>query len=338
MMSQNQTSAAAPPTAPNIPRPLPPPAQLCDRVFAALLFAAAIALKIACEMFPAHLPAFMPWEFSWFTFLGSGFLLWWFFRGRARQTAETKPGKFRTACFVLGVGGIYVVLQTHYLYLAEHMFFLNRIQHVVMHHLGPFLMALAAPWDIVRAGMPRKLARMVNGPPVRKTLDVLQQPFLAAFLFVGLIALWLYPPVHFKAMLNPFLFDVMNISMVVDGILFWWLVLDPRPQPPARVSFNIRNLLALGVMFPQIVMGALIALANRDIYPYYAFCGRVYPDMSALQDQMVGGIVVWIPPAMMSVVALILSLNFARMQENKKDNSNDEMAKRIAKMSRGWTG
>ncbi|MBI1214219.1 MAG: cytochrome c oxidase assembly protein [Alphaproteobacteria bacterium] len=336
-MSQTPTTAAASPVTPDFALS-PATAERADYVFAAGLFILAATVAALCTLYPSRLPAFMPWEFSWPMFLGTGFSLWWFFRGRARLAEAQKPSGFRTGCFVLGAGSIYFVLQTHYLYLAEHMFFLNRIQHVVMHHLGPFLLALAAPWEAMRAGMPAKLSRLCNAPPVKKTLDILQRPFLAAVLFVGLIALWLYPPVHFKAMLNPFLFSAMNWSMVLDGILFWWLVLDPRPNPPARVSFNARNLLAMGVMFPQIVMGAIIALASHDIYPYYAFCGRIYPGMSALQDQMVGGIVVWIPPAMMSVVALITSLNYARIQENKKDNSNDEMAQRIAKMSREWTG
>ena len=44
---------------------------------------------------------------------------------------------------------------------------------------------------------------------------------MAAVLFVGLIYLWLVPTVHFRAMIDPDLYAVMNWSMViVDGILF----------------------------------------------------------------------------------------------------------------------
>ncbi len=169
-------------------------------------------------------------------------------------------------------------------------------------------------------------------------LDVLQQPLIAATLFVGLIGFWLLPAVHFKAMLDPHLFWVMNWSMVFDGILFWWLVLDPRPKPPARVSYRGRLALSLGVMFPQIVIGAVIALANHDIYPYYDFCGRVIPSMSARTDQAIGGIIIWIPPAMMSIVALLVVLNFMRRDEDRKDTSDDPRAARIAALSKDWTG
>jgi putative membrane protein len=110
--------------------------------------------------------------------------------------------------------------------------------------------------------------------------------------------------------------------MVLDGILFWSLVLDPRPAPPARAGYGLRAALAGGVMFPQIVLGALITFAGFDLYPYYALCGRLFPSMSALDDQQVGGIVIWIPPAMMSVIAILLVVNAYRLNEMQKESAN----------------
>lgn len=52
---------------------------------------------------------------------------------------------------------MYAVLQTRSRYLAEHQFFLNRIQHVIMHHLGPFLIALGTAGKPLRSGMPLRL-------------------------------------------------------------------------------------------------------------------------------------------------------------------------------------
>ena len=121
---------------------------------------------------------------------------------------------------------------------------------------------------------------------------VLQQPVLAALLFVGSFFFWLIPAVHFRAMIDPGLFTLMNWTMVGDGILFWCLVLDPRPSPPARVSFGGRAALTMVVMFPQIIGGAMIAFNPHDLYSFYDLCGRIYPDMGALYDQTVGGLIV----------------------------------------------
>jgi putative membrane protein len=309
-----------------------------DLAFAAALVAAAVLVNWVVGAFPAQMPVVLPWEFSWIAFLGTGMTLWWFFRGLARLPAERRPPRWRIACFLVGMAAVWIVLQTHYLYLAEHMFFFNRIQHVVMHHAGPFLIALGAPGAALMEGMPPCVARALRARPVRAAMAVVQQPVLAGILFVGLIALWLVPPIHARAMLDAHLFWVMNWSMVVDGILFWWLVLDPRPSPPARARFGVRLALAIVVMFPQIVMGAVIALANRDLYPYYDFCGRVIPDMSAHTDQVIGGIVIWIPSAMMSVIALLFVLSFMRLNDERMETSHDPRAAHVAALSKEWTG
>jgi hypothetical protein len=189
---------------------------------------------------PALLPFWMPWNFSLPEYLATALALVWFFRGLALSPAVERPAVWRRIAFLLGVAVIYAVLQTRFEYWSQHMFFLHRIQHVVMHHLGPFLVALGAAGGTIRRGMPPWLWRIAESLPVAAATRVLQQPVLAAFLFVGLIYFWLIPPIHFRAMIDARLYAVMNWSMVLDGILFWWLVLDPRPSPPARVSYGVR--------------------------------------------------------------------------------------------------
>jgi putative membrane protein len=213
------------------------------------------------------------------------------------------------------MGAIYAVLQTRYLYLAEHEFFLNRIQHVVMHHLGPFLVALGVAGMPLRRGMPAALGRLVGSPTVRRLLAPIQQPLVASALFVGLVGFWLIPAIHFRAMIGARLFFIMNWSMVLDGLLFWCLVLDPRPCPPARARYGVRAAMAWLTVLPQIAIGAAIVFAGHDIYPYYSFCGRFFPSISPLYDQIAGGMVIWIPPAMMGAIALILVINNLRLYE-----------------------
>lgn len=286
--------------------------------------------------YPSRLPVWAPFDFSWTEYLAATLSLLWFVQGLARSAPQSRPPVWRRVFFVLGVASIYVVLQTRVDYYAQHMFFLNRIQHVVMHHLGPFLIGLGFAGATVKAGMPAPLRRVLESRTLRRVLAVVQHPILAPLLFVGLFYLWLIPPVHFRAMLDPRLYKVMNWSMVGDGVLFWSLVLDPRPRPPARLSFTARAVLAVVVAFPQIVLGAVISFANRDIYPYYAFCGRLFPSISAVTDQKIGGVIIWIPPAMMSVIALLLVLNFVRLQEDRRRPTDEEAG--MADLARQWTG
>jgi putative membrane protein len=290
-----------------------------ERLYAAALAVGAL-LWFFSSLYPSLTPFWAPWSFSWPEYLAMALTLLWYVRGLSLTPSTKRPPLWRRAFFFLGLGAIYTVLQTHFDYLAQHMFFINRIQHVVMHHFGPFLLALGNPGATIRRGMPRPALRLVDNRFVAASMRVLQNPFIAAFLFVGLFYFWLIPPIHFRAMLDGRLYALMNWSMVLDGILFWSLVLDPRAKPPARLSFGVRAALSVFVMFPQIILGALIVFSQHDIYPYYALCGRIFPSISAVDDQTLGGLVSWIPPAMMSVVALLLVLNFLRIQEEKNES------------------
>jgi putative membrane protein len=307
--------------------------------------AAALALTMVvgwlCAVHPAMLPAWAPWEFSWSQFLAAVLALLWYFRGVALLETTTRPALWRRGLFVLGLGLLYGVLLTHFQYMAQHMFFLNRLQHMVMHHVGPFLIALAWPGAALRRGMPAPLRRWLGWRPLGTVMHWVQQPALAGTLFAGLILLWLVPAIHFRAMIDPQLYAIMNWSMVLDGLLFWCLVLDPRPYPEARSSFAARLLTTILVMFPQILAGSIITFGSTSLYSYYDLCGRLFPSIGALADQHYGGLLVWIPSSMMSAVAFMLIMNNLRLLEDRMpatldpEDGNDG---RIIVSARGWTG
>lgn len=256
----------------------------------------------------AQLPAIAPWEFSWPEYLATGAGLWWYARGVLRTPPAARPSWSRRLFFLAGVGLIYAVLQTHFLYLAEHMFFLHRVQHLAMHHMGPFLIALAWPGEVLARGMPRWALRLALSRPMRRACAAIQRPVVAAVLFAGLVFLWLYPPLQLRAMVDARLYAVMDWSMVVDGLFFFFLVLDPRPVAPSGLSLAGRIVLAMSVQLPQIALGGVLAVATRDLYPWYDLCGRVFPWIDARVDQQFGAFVILFPGGMMSALAALIVL------------------------------
>lgn len=255
----------------------------------------------------------IPWEPSALVIVVFAAAVWLYGRG-ARRSPMTAPWH-RQLLFWLGLLVIYTGLHTHLDYYAEHEFFIHRIQHMGLHHLGPFLLMLAYPGVTLRRGMPlrwrtRYLKPALAWAPVRRLLDVLLHPFVAALLFVGLIYLWLWPAVHFDAMLDWRLYHLMNDSMAADGVLFWWLILDHRPRPPARLSPGVRVFVALAVILPQILIGAYISFAKADLYSIYSLCGRAFAGIPALMDQHLGGLILWIPSSMMSVIAALIAFTY----------------------------
>lgn len=300
-----------------------------------------MVLSWLCAEHPAHLPFWAPWDFSWVEYLAAVLGVWWYLRGVVRSGEGERPAGWRQASFLLGVLIVYSVMQTHFDYMAQHEFFMNRIQHIFMHHLGPFLLALAWPGPELKRGMPPPARRIVELPMLNRAVGFIQQPLLAGVLFVGLVYLFLIPIVHFRAMIDPRLYAIMNWSMVIDGILFWALVLDPRPCPPARAGFGMRMALPFAVMFPQIALGAYIAFSPGGLYPYYDLCGRLFPSITAATDQHTGGIIIWIPAGMMSAIGFMTVLNAMRIYEDglpDDEPEDDDDATRIVVHASAWTG
>jgi len=286
--------------------------------YGALLVLGAI-LYVLTAQYPADMPFWMPWEFSWPEFLAIALTLAWFVRGLSR--AEEKPPLWRSACFVIGVASLYIVLQTHIDYYAQHMFFVHRWAHFVLHHAAPFLIAMGASGEVLYAGMPDFLKPVVDARPVRGVMNFLQHPAIAPVLFVGLLYFWLIPAIHTVVMLDRPLYDFMNWTMALNGILFWSLVLDPRPKPPARLSPLMRGLMIILIELPQMVLGAILSLSMTDYYPVYKICGRAL-DFSALSDMHYGGLIIWLPGTLTSFAAMIVVLVNMRLNEEKAEHEN----------------
>ncbi len=284
-------------------------------LYGALLLAGA-ALSLISKAFPAELPFFLPWQFHWVEFLATFLTLAWYWQGLKILPPDQHPPLWRKISFLLGVVSIYVVLQTRIDYYAQHLFFAHRWAHFVLHHAGAFLIALGMSGPVLYAGMPDFLKPLVTSRPVKAVLDVLQHPAIAPALFVGLLYFWLIPSIHTTVMLDENLYMLMNWTMAINGVMFWSLVLDSRPKPPARLSHLVRGLMILLIELPQMVLGAILSLSMTDYYPVYNICGRIL-DMTALNDQHYGGLIIWLPGTLTSFAAMIVVLVTMRLNEEK---------------------
>lgn len=208
--------------------------------------------------------------------------------------------------FWIGLLSLYAVTQTQADYYAEHEFFGHQLQSLVLHHLGPFLIVLAGPKDALSEGFPlagkRLIRRVPAWKPVQYPVKVLFHPATAVIGFAGLIIFWLLPSIHFIAMLDWRIYRLMNWSMVLNGLMFWGIALNPDSirSPSSRIA------MMLAVVPPQISTGALIFFAPHELYPIYTLCGRAFTGMSSITDQQIGGLILWTQGAMMSVIGILI--------------------------------
>ncbi|MGE5321128.1 MAG: cytochrome c oxidase assembly protein [Hyphomicrobiaceae bacterium] len=255
-----------------------------------------------------------PWEFSPTVLLACGGSALLYVRGLQRAGGDGRSPRFwRNTAFFIGLASVYAFLQTHLDYLSQHMFWVHRLQHLVLHHAAPFLIALAAPLEVMAQGTPDWLRRRVFVPLFRNPLTLglyrlIQNPVIAPLLFTGLIGFWLIPSIHFKAMLSLARYDLMNWSMLIDGLLFWWLIVGPEKHTGIKqLGYGTRIIMLWAIMLPQIAIGAYITLSSSVLYTSYSVCGRAWP-IAPITDQNIGGLITWIPAAMMSAVGALVVL------------------------------
>jgi len=92
----------------------------------------------------------IPWEFSPTLVASFVVAIVLFVRG---QRVHHVTGA-RRVFFWAGLVLLYLSMHTRVDYYAERMFFIHRIQHLVLHHLGPLLVMAAFPGQVMRAGLP----------------------------------------------------------------------------------------------------------------------------------------------------------------------------------------
>lgn len=250
----------------------------------------------------------VPWEFSW-VFLASFFLagaLYW--RG-SRRIAVSRG---RRLAFWSGMAIIWISLQTYLDFYAEHEFFVHRLQQLLLHHVTPLLICGSFPAGVLRAGLPRRwrvqhFGRLRRSRLWRAGSGVLFQPTLASLLFVFFVLIWLLPSMQTLAMLDWRVYRFMNWTMLLSGFVYWSLILDHRPHPPGRMGAGMRVLSPGFTMAPQILAGAIVTFSRTDLYPIFEICGRAFT-FNVLTGQMIGGIITWVPAALMESFGALLAL------------------------------
>ncbi|TAK81908.1 MAG: cytochrome c oxidase assembly protein [Betaproteobacteria bacterium] len=225
---------------------------------------------------------------------------------------------WRQAAFFGGLAALFLALQSPLDALAGHSFFMHQLQHLLLQTVAPVLLMLAAPQAALVAGFPAPLRRAIVAPilasrPVREVFGFLVRPWSAALLLVASLYAWHWPAYHDLALRDEPVHYLMHITMLAAGLLFFSCIFDSRPAPlGARYGARINALWA--AMTACMLLGAGLALKSTALYPAYDELGRLW-HMGALEDERLGGLIMWIPGSAAWVPAFLVLLRRWDTQE-----------------------
>ena len=241
----------------------------------------------------------------------------WRQRERDRTAAPWKH-----VSFFCSLGAWFIALQSPLDALAEHSFFLHQVQHLLLQTVAPMLFMLATPQFLLAAGTPGFLRRRLLAPilasrTLRALFGFLAQPWIAAFLLVASVYLWHWPPYHDRALLDEGVHYWMHASMLAAGVVFFGCVFDPRPAP-LGARYGVRMNILWFTMTASMLLGAGLALKDTALYSAYDEVGRLW-GLSAITDERVGGLIMWIPGSAVCVPAFLALLHTWNSREARLD-------------------
>src|ERR1700712_2216188 len=92
------------------------------------------------------------------------------------------------------------------------------------------------------------------------------------------------------------------------AVLTWWPIFSPLDELP-RLSDPLQCLYLFFESLPPTILGAMITFATSPLYATYARAPRLW-GLTAEIDQQAGGLIMWIPGAL--VFLLVLTIVFFR--------------------------
>jgi len=162
------------------------------------------------------------------------------------------------------------------------------------------LTLLAAP--LVIAGRPAEALAAAVGLQVPRGPWKGQAPLLAAAAFAVLLWFWHAPAPYAATFSSTFVYWSMHISVFGAALWLWHALLDSRNSSViAKLASGFFSSAQMGFL------GALITLAARAVYAPHALTTAAW-GLSPLEDQQLGGIIMWIPGCLVFLVCALLVL------------------------------
>lgn len=254
---------------------------------------------------PSGLPwTFEPWEIGSLVFNAGlyavGLLRLWKRAGVGRGVRVAEA-----AAFFSGLIAIAVALVSPLDALGESLFSAHMLEHELLMMVAAPLLVLGRPLAAWVCAIPEGWRRGIGGffhrPAWRRPWLVFTGVWCAWLLHA--LALWLWHiPAFFEAALeNDAVHALQHICFLGTALLFWWSVL----RGATRRARGLALLSLFTTMVHTGILGALLTFSNKVWYRNYALGSPTW-GLTALEDQQLGGIIMWVPAGLIYVACGLL--------------------------------
>ena len=239
---------------------------------------------------------------------------------RNLRSVTGKPRKLRREAICFGTGWVVLViaLLSPIHPLSSVLFSVHMTQHELLMVVAAPLLILGRPAVAMLWAMPPGVSRQVLGPLRTVGFGRLWRWSTNAFVasLVHAIALWIWHvPVFFEATLASDAVHALQHALFLGtALMFWQAVLFGERR---SADYGLAVLYLFLTAMHSGALGALITFASSPWYASYTMTADAW-GMTPLEDQQMGGLIMWIPAGMIYVVAaLILFAAWLRESEQR---------------------
>jgi putative membrane protein len=238
---------------------------------------------------------------------------WLYARGLRRLWARAGVGRgvrrWQAWCFAAGQGALFIALVSPLDSLGGALFSAHMLQHVVLMIVAAPLLVLGVPLIPFLWALPPVWRARVGGwtrlPLVRRVWRPLSRPVGAWTLHAAAIWVWHAPALYQATLYSEGVHIAQHASFFLTALLFWWAAADLGRRSSGRFGFGVLFVFTTAVH--SSILGALLTFSLVLWYPVYAERTAAW-GLTPLEDQQLGGLVMWVPAGIIYVVAALALL------------------------------
>lgn len=227
-------------------------------------------------------------------------------RTRGAQGREARAA--RLAAFVVGWLTLVLALVSPLHALSEWLFSAHMLQHELFMLVAAPLLVIGRPLAVwlwaFPAGARTRIGAATRSRWIRSPWRWLTLPAVAWTLHAAALWCWHAPRFFEAALASPGIHTLQHASFLASALLFWWTVFGRASD--TQGSSNAHAMLSLfTTMVHTGALGALLTLAPGVWYPS-CIETTLALGFDPLQDQQLGGLVMWVPGGLAYLVGGLL--------------------------------
>jgi putative membrane protein len=208
--------------------------------------------------------------------------------------------------FYAGLLSLLVALCSPLDALADTLFSAHMVQHVILIAVAPPLLVLGIPTIPLLWGLPHdarvRVGRAWKASRLGAVAGALVRPGPAFVLHTLALWLWHLPGPYGAALANPAIHALEHACFLLTALMVWWVAIRPlgyRGHDTAWALFVL-----LGTFVSSGALGAILTFSDTPWY-YGQSVGAGAWGLTALQDQQLAGLIMWIPASFAYLIGIL---------------------------------